>query len=141
MLTAVLMKSQVFWGVIPCPPINCHGRFVGKWGLRNVTRRQGLNNAHPRRHNTSTHKRVYCRLLHRSPSQYPVTTPQCAVSFTTQKMESRREGSIPIHTNLVLRLLVLRPLAEITSLLNFCSPIFGLTPFDWLYYITLTPYF
>jgi hypothetical protein len=50
-------------------------------------------------------------------------------------------GSILTHTNLVLHLLALRPFAEITSLLNFCSPTFGLTPFGWLYYITLTPYF
>ena len=50
-------------------------------------------------------------------------------------------GSILIYTNLVLRLLALRPSAEITSLLNFCSPIFGLTPFGWLHYITPAPYF
>ena len=42
--------------------------------------------------------------------------------------------SILINTNLVLRLLPLRLFAEIISLLNFRSPIFGITPFGWLYY-------
>ena len=50
-------------------------------------------------------------------------------------------GSILTHTKLVWRRLALRPFAEIISLLNFCSPIFSLTPFGWLYYITLTIYF
>jgi hypothetical protein len=50
-------------------------------------------------------------------------------------------GSTLIHTSLDLRLHALRPLAEIASLLNFRSPIFGLTVFGWVYYITLTPYF
>jgi hypothetical protein len=58
-----------------------------------------------------------------------------------RKWNPEVNDSIITHTNLVLRLLALRPFAEITSLLNFCSPIFGLKPFGWLYYITLTPYF
>jgi hypothetical protein len=59
----------------------------------------------------------------------------------SRKRNPDANGSILIHTNLVWPLLALRPFVEITSLLNFCSPIFGLTPFGWLYYITLTPYF
>jgi len=73
-----------------------------------------------------------------------VSTPSqrhSALSLRWRKWNTDLNGSILTHTNLVLRLLALRPFAKITSLLNSCSPIFGLTPFGWLHYITLTPYF
>jgi hypothetical protein len=69
-LTAVLLKIQVFWGVMPCRPMKWHGRFVLEWGLQTVRRRQRLNSVHPRRHKSSIYKRVYYRLLYCYPSQY-----------------------------------------------------------------------